>query len=117
MAWMRSRVVACDTDEDARLATTVNAHLNGVAIEVSAELPASSDLMLMADVLYDRQNLPLLDIAQRHADQVLVADSRVTVLPDPGYREITRVEALTLPNLGEFDEFKTAHIFHWQRSI
>jgi predicted nicotinamide N-methyase len=112
-----SRVVACDTDEDARLATTVNAHLNGVAIEVSAELPASSDLMLMADVLYDRQNLPLLDIAQRHADQVLVADSRVTVLPDPGYREITRVEALTLPNLGEFDEFKTAHIFHWQRSI
>jgi len=73
--------------------------------------------MLMADVLYDRQNLPLLDIAQRHADQVLVADSRVTVLPDPGYREITRVEALTLPNLGEFDEFKTAHIFHWQRSI
>jgi len=108
-------VTACDTDPDARLASSMNAALNNVTVAVTATLPDHSDIVLMADVLYDRQNLPLLALAQEHADEVLVADSRVTRLPDPGYREITRIEALTLPNLGEFDEFKTAHIFHWTR--
>lgn len=108
-------VTACDTDPDARLATAVNAELNGVRISVSDALPAACDVLLMADVLYDRENLPLLDIAQQHASSVLVADSRVTELPDPAYREIARIDALTFPNLGEFDEFGTAHLFFWER--
>ena len=109
------RVVACDTDPHARLATEFNAELNGVQIDVQDTLPAHCDLLLMADVLYDRSNLPLLTLAQSHASAVLVADSRVTDLPDRSYREIARIEALTIPNLGEFDEFRTAHLFHWQR--
>lgn len=108
-------VVACDTDPDARLATAVNAGLNGVAISVVETLTAQADLLLMADVLYDRENLHLLAIAQRHAREVLVADSRVTELPDPDYREVARLEARTLPNLGEFDQYRTAHLFHWQQ--
>jgi predicted nicotinamide N-methyase len=107
-------VVACDTDPDARLATTVNAGLNGVALKVAETLPDCCDILLMADVLYDRQNLPLLEVAQQHANEVLVADSRVTELRDPGYREVSRIDALTYPNLGEFDEFRTAHLFHWK---
>ena len=110
------RVVACDTDPDARLASEANAALNGVDVETSASLNGQWDVLLMADVLYDRSNLPLLSLAQKHASDVLVADSRVTELPDPAYREIGRIEALTLPNLGEFDEFRTAHLFHWQRT-
>ncbi len=107
-------VVACDSDPDARAATAANAELNGVRVEVTGTLPERADILLMADVLYDKQNLPLLSTAQAHAAEVLVADSRVTELPDPGYREIARIEALTYPNLGEFDEFRTAHVFHWQ---
>lgn len=107
------RVIACDTDPDARLATRINAEHNGVQIEISAAMPESCDLVLMADVLYDRQNLPLLDLAQQHGHEVLVADSRVTSLPDPDYREIKQIEALTMPNLGEFDEFRIAHVFHY----
>lgn len=109
-----ARVVACDTDPEARLATTANAHLNQVSIDVSEILPEHCDILLMADVLYDKSNLPLLNLAQTHASEVLVADSRVKVLPDPGYREICRIEALTAPNLGEFDEYGTAHLFHWR---
>ena len=105
---------ACDTDPDARLATAMNAELNGVQIEVREALPDRADLLLMADVLYDRSNLPLLRLAQAHAREVLVADSRVTALPDSSYRKIARIEALTIPNLGEFDEYRTAHLFHWQ---
>ena len=110
------RVVACDTDPDARLASAANAALNGVDVETSASLGGQWDVLLMADVLYDRSNLPLLGLAQTHASDVMVADSRVTELPDPAYREIGRIDALTLPNLGEFDEFRTAHLFHWQRT-
>lgn len=107
-------VIACDTDPQARLATELNADLNGVQIRVQDNLPARAELLLMADVLYDRSNLPLLGLAQSHAAEVLVADSRVTDLPDSSYQEIGRIEALTIPNLGEFDEFRTAHLFHWQ---
>lgn len=110
-----SQVVACDTDPDARLASAENAALNEVDVQVTDTLSGQWDVLLMADVLYDRSNLPLLGLAQAHATDVLVADSRVTELPDPAYREIDRIEALTLPNLGEFDEFGTAHLFHWQR--
>lgn len=110
-----ARVVACDTDQDARLASAANAKLNHVQLEIRDTLPQHCDILLMADVLYDRSNLGLLGLAQKHASEVLVADSRVTHLPDSSYREIARIEALTLPNLGEFDEFRTAHLFHWQR--
>jgi len=108
------QVIACDTDPHARLATEMNAKLNDVRISVQDVLPDHCELLLMADVLYDRSNLPLLALAQSHAREVLVADSRVTDLPDPSYREIARIDALTIPNLGEFDEFRTAHLFHWR---
>ena len=45
-----------------------------------------------------------------------MADSRVTDLPDPSYQEIARIQALTIPNLGEFDEFRTAHLFQWRKT-
>jgi len=107
-------VVACDTDVDARAATALNAKLNNTQVATTATLPANCDVLLMADVLYDRSNLSLLNLAQRHAAEILVADSRVTQLPDPAYQRLTTIDALTFPNLGEFDEFATAHVFHWR---
>lgn len=110
-----ARVVACDNDEDALAATAANAALNGVECTTVAELADAGldhDLLLMADVLYDRSNLPLLTAAAAHAREVLVADSRIATLPDPAYRPIARTEALTHPNLGEFDEFRTVRLFH-----
>ncbi|MEQ9004370.1 MAG: 50S ribosomal protein L11 methyltransferase [Pseudomonadales bacterium] len=110
-----ARVVACDNDDDALAATAANAALNGVACRTVTDLAEAGrdhDLLLMADVLYDRANLPLLTAAAGHAREVLVADSRIAELPDPAYREITTIEALTHPNLGEFDEFRTVRLFH-----
>lgn len=104
-------VTACDIDPDAQLATTINAELNAVQVQVSEQLPDHSDLILMADVLYDQQNYPLLELARASASQVLVADTRIRELPSADYREITTLPTLTHPNLGEFDEFRVAHIF------
>jgi hypothetical protein len=75
-------------------------------------LAPQHDILLMADVLYDRSNLPLLGLAGRYATEVLVADSRLAALPDPAYRQIAVLEALTVPNLGEFDEFATTRLFY-----
>lgn len=115
-----AHVIACDTDPAARAATAANAALNGVTIRVSddlARVSGDNDLLLMADVLYDRSNLPLLSAAAAHAREVLVADSRLATLPDPDYRLIGEIPALTFPNLGEFDEFGTVRLFHRDAAV
>lgn len=112
-------VIACDTDPHALAAIEVNAAANGVQIETVERLErlaAGHDLMLMADVLYDKSNLGLLEAAGGLADEVLIADSRISELPDPRYAKIQTMDALTYPNLGEFDEFRTVHVFHRVRA-
>ena len=64
------------------------------------------DLILMADVLYDKSNLPLLQIAKSLTQSTIVADSRVQSIDDTDFAIFHRSEALTYPNIGEFDEFR-----------
>jgi predicted nicotinamide N-methyase len=109
-----SRVTACDIDADACLASALNAELNGVSIEVVdalAKVPEPVDVVLMADVLYDRANLPLLDAASALRAHVIVADSRIRDLERSDFTPIFELQALTFPNLGEFDEFRTVRLF------
>lgn len=107
-------VWACDNDADALAATASNAALNQQSLALYSELnqvPQGADIAILADVLYDKSNLPLLQQAQRLATQVLVADSRIDRLPDPAYVEVAQIQALTFPNLGEFDEFGSTKLF------
>lgn len=108
-----SQVVACDVDDDALAATRTNAELSGVDVTLCKDLATApnSDVALLADVLYDRSNLPLLAAARKRAATVYVADSRVSELPNPDYRLIAEDTALTEPNLGEFDEFADVRIW------
>ena len=108
------RVTACDLDPDACLATEVNAGINQVEMQVVDDLQSVNlpiDLVLMADVLYDRANLPLLDLAAGLGGDVLVADSRIRDLGRADFEQTGSMEALTFPNLGEFDEFRTVQFF------
>lgn len=106
-------VIACDIDADALLATRYNARLNNTPVHCLTDFTTEPafDLVLMADVLYDKSNLPLLDLARAAAREVWVADSRISELTDPAFELQTTIEALTLPNLGEFDEFGTTRIW------
>ncbi len=109
-----ARVTACDIDADACLATRVNAEINDVAIEVVDDIDQVGrpvDVVLMADVLYDRSNMPLLDLAAGFDARVIVADSRISDLERSDFTPRRSLEALTYPNLGEFDEYRTVRLF------
>lgn len=110
-----SEVVACDNDSDALMVTRANAELNGVDLGYADdvnELSGHFDLILMADVLYDKSNYPLLQTVKGLASDIIVADSRIQSIDDPSFTEFYQSEALTYPNLGEFDEFKDVRFFH-----
>lgn len=113
-----TEVVACDCDPNARAASALNAQLNNVPLALEEDLASCGqfDVVLMADVLYDAANLPLLEAARAHGEAVWVADSRIKTLADPNYRLEAKIDALTLPNLGEFDEFGQTRIW-CRRSI
>lgn len=108
------KVIACDIDADARIACAANAALNRVDIEVVSgldEVADKVDLLLAADVLYDLENYPLLIRFTAIADQVIVADSRAKEVAPERYFQIDEMEATTLPDYGEFDEFKQVKIY------
>lgn len=113
-------VVACDLDPVAIQACRANAALNGVTLEYSNDFFAEEDrfdLILVADVLYDRANLPLLDQFLSRGKQALVADSRVRDFQHPLYRRLGILEALTLPDLAEPWEFRRVSLYHAQRLL
>ena len=108
-----ARVIACDLDPYSRLAAAENAMLNGVELRFSDDLAAvlpEADLVLAADILYDRDNLPVLPRLRLAAD-VLLADSRIRDLQPPGYHLLGTRQATTWPDLEESTEFNQVRLF------
>ena len=111
-------VLACDLDPLALAACQANAALNQVQLSYSSDFFGEADrfdLILVADVLYDRENLPLLDQFLTRGQQTLVADSRVRDFRHPLYRQLESLKALTLPDLAEPHEFRNVSLYHAQR--
>lgn len=111
-------VVACDLDPLALAACRANAQLNDVQLGYCSNFFAEVDrfdLILVADVLYDRENLPLLDHFLTRGQEALVADSRVRDFKHPLYRPLEMLKALTLPDLAEPHEFRNVSLYHAQR--
>lgn len=114
-----AEVVACDLDPLALAATKANAELNNVRLDYSADFFAETDrfdLIIVADVLYDRANLPLLDQFLSRGQQALVADSRVRDFQHPLYQRLGIMQACTWPDLAEPMEFRQVSLYHAQRS-
>ncbi|UUW71268.1 class I SAM-dependent methyltransferase [Pseudomonas oryzihabitans] len=109
-----ARVVCCDLDPLALKACRANAEANAVQIETLDDFCASTerfDLILAADVLYDRANLPLLGLLQNRAERILLADSRVRDLAHPGFTRLADLQACTLPDLAEPEEFRRVALY------
>lgn len=107
-------VIACDIDPLALAATRVNAALNGVELVLSGDyfdVTGEVDLVIVADVLYDRENFPWLQRFVQRAPEVLIADSRVKDFDVPPYRQIARMDSCTIPDLDESAEFRDVRIY------
>jgi len=107
-------VIACDIDPLALEAARLNAALNDVELQLSADYQAVQgrvDVLTVADVLYDRANLDSLDSFLARADQVLLADSRIKDFSRPGYRRLATREGHTLPDLDESAEFRDVRLY------
>lgn len=117
------KVILCDQDEVALAVSRLNAALNNVEIELSNALESiaplnlsssatTSSLVTVADVFYDRENLPLLPKLLSQFDQVLVADSRLKGQSLTGLEIFSVVTSHTVPDLDESREFN--HITLYQ---
>ncbi len=109
-----AEVIACDIDPLALDAAHLNAELNGVRVTLAAdycEVAGPVDLIIVADVLYDRSNFPWLQRFVERAEQVLIADSRVRDFDHPPYRQIARASSCTVPDLDESAEFRDVRIY------
>lgn len=107
------RAIACDIDVNALSIAQVNAAANGVKIELASSLAAcieQADVITAADILYDPENMPLLDLF-RGAETVLLADSRVPNLNPAGYHRLGTVKAVTWPDLSELEHLNTVRLF------
>jgi len=107
------RVIACDIDADARLVVSANAALNQVQVELVEDLQlclGEADVLTAADILYDAENMPLLEVF-RQVSTVLLADSRVPNLNPEGYQQIDTITATTWPDLSELSHLNTVRLF------
>src|SRR5690606_28047199 len=114
-----AEVVACDLDPVALEACRANAELNGVTLGYSADFFAEADrfdLIIVADVLYDRANLPLLDAFLSRGRTARGADSRGKNFRHPLYRHLGREEACTWPDLAEPAEFRHVNLYYAARN-
>ena len=113
------RVIACDIDKDALISCEENAKLNNVSFELSDDLFAikddSIDLLIAADVLYDRENLSFLDTFFDFAPKVLLADSRIKDFSHAQYDFMDKIESYTVPDLDELDEFRWVNLYQGKR--
>jgi predicted nicotinamide N-methyase len=105
------RAIACDTDPLARLACEHNALLNRLTIETISDIMTvqSVDVISVADVFYDRDNLSLLASLQQRCSTLLVADSRCKGNALPKLSIIGEFNSHTVPDLDESKEFN--HVF------
>lgn len=107
------KVIASDIDPIAQKAIALNAALNQVAIEIVGDYrdyQGGVELISVADVLYDKANLPLLKDLLNKAP-VWLADSRIRNFSYPGLQWCESFAGETFPALGGFDEFSQVNIY------
>lgn len=108
-------VLLCDCDPWARRAALLNAQHNDVEITAIAshddDSATAAAVISIADVFYDRDNLPLLAQFNARFDTVLVADSRLNGAPLPGLTVRGTYHSHTVPDLDESAAFNHVRIY------
>ena len=112
------KVIASDIDPLSQKAVALNVSLNPLpetcCIEIIGDyrqFEGAIDLIVIADMLYDRANIPLLDALLKRSDSMLLADSRVKNFSYPGLQKTASFDGCSFPDLGGFDEFYEVNLY------
>lgn len=108
------KVIASDIDPISQKAIALNAMANNVELEIVGDFSGvkeTVDIVTVADVLYEKNNIQFLDALMASANTLLLADSRVKNFSYPGLEHFSAVKGDTFPNLGGFDEFDQVNLF------
>lgn len=110
------QVVAVDNDPAALIATSVNATLNKMEVSCVScldNLPFDQReaIILIADVFYDAENIPLLKSFLANFLEVIIADSRVKPTDLSGVKMAGSYDSCTVPDLGESTDFNNVNIY------
>lgn len=113
--------IALDIDQIALEVSQLNAELNNTSIEISDSLDKllvdkSQAILLIADVFYDAENIPLLEGFIKDYADVIIADSRVKPDSLKGVTEVARFESCTVPDLAEASDFNSVGIYRLKHS-
>lgn len=106
--------VACDLDPIALQACRANAALNQLELNYSNDLFSETepyDLLFAADVLYDAENLALIERFPDFAKQTIIADSRQRNFQHPLLTKRHVLYGETLPDLAEPEEFRQVSLY------
>ena len=109
-------VIACDNAPFSLDAIQANAALNDVTLRRLLnldDLDGNVDIVLAADVLYDRDNFSLLEVLPKLGRETLIADSRVKNFALKGYKILDRVTATTIPDLDELREYSNVKVYRY----
>lgn len=110
--------IVCDIDADARLASQCNAQLNDVEMSCVDSIDGipPCDVITVADVFYDRDNLPLLVKLHSRCLKMLVGDSRLKGQALDGMEIVSDSKSHTVPDLDESQEFRHVYIYQSKSS-
>lgn len=111
-----SHSIALDSDKNALEATKLNARLNQVTVDICDDLEAlkldkSNALLIISDVFYERENIPLLKGFINDYQDLIIADSRVKPNELIGMHETARHQSCTVPDLAEASSFNSVGIY------
>lgn len=110
------RSIGLDIDLNALAVSELNADLNNVTIELSSSsaelsIDKSQTILLIADVFYDPDNIPLLEGFIKDYADVIIADSRIKPSALKGVTEVARMNSCTVPDLAESGDFNSVGIY------
>ena len=105
-----ARVLATDLDPLSRRAAALNAELNGVVIETASEAPATWDLMLAADVLYETGLREWILGEALGRGPILLADPQRTGTPRVDAPILRTIPSCTFPDV---DSPQKNVVLHW----
>lgn len=115
-----ARVLAADTDPFAAAAVALNAAVNAVKVESTADdllaaPPARFDVILVGDLFYERalaeRVLAFLDAARRQESSVLVGDPRRSYFPRERFATVAEY---SVPVTRDLEDMEIKHTCVWQ---